>query len=290
MRKPLYNIVIFIFHIITLILLFTLCIHFNVIKLDLSDFSKEAVASFFKNDYVVNIVCTILTAAALYIIQIKYSKHKLKSDFRCNEIIHDVYDGIERTHELIKESKELSNEIEELEKDPNMDFNVYRKEEALKYLAFYKKHKGDFKICNIALTYPNNWILIDSVQTVFFINLNFKLWLGVILIPVCQPIPKGHLRTNLLRLQPAALRLELLELLNALLLGFGENIFRFGVAVIIVANDDTSLPPTVLALSYGSVPGFSFSCHGFNSFPKISSMKPPTIPQACFCISVVTWV
>ena len=55
MRKPLYNIIIFIFHIITLILLFTLCIHFNVIKLDFLDFSKEAVASFFKNDYVVNI-------------------------------------------------------------------------------------------------------------------------------------------------------------------------------------------------------------------------------------------
>ena len=71
MRKPLYNIVIFIFHIITLILLFTLCIHFNVIKLDLLDFSKEAVASFFKNDYVVNIVCTILTAAALYIVKAK---------------------------------------------------------------------------------------------------------------------------------------------------------------------------------------------------------------------------
>ena len=75
MRKPLYNIVIFIFHIITLILLFTLCIHFNVIKLDFLDFSKEAVASFFKNDYVVNIVCTILTAAALYIIIIKYSTY-----------------------------------------------------------------------------------------------------------------------------------------------------------------------------------------------------------------------
>ena len=72
MRKPLYNIVIFIFHIITLILLFTLCIHFNVIKLDFLDSLKEAVASFFKNDYVVNIVCTILTAAVLYIIQ-KYS-------------------------------------------------------------------------------------------------------------------------------------------------------------------------------------------------------------------------
>lgn len=79
MRKPLYNIVIFIFHIITLILLFTLCIHFNVIKLDLLDFSKEAVASFFKNDYVVNIVCTILTAAALYIIQ--YPDYENMSEF-----------------------------------------------------------------------------------------------------------------------------------------------------------------------------------------------------------------
>lgn len=182
MRKPLYNIVIFIFHIITLILLFTLCIHFNVIKLDLLDFSKEAVASFFKNDYVVNIVCTILTAAALYIIQIKYSKHKLKSDFRCNEIIHDVYDGIERTHELIKESKELSNEIEELEKDPNMDFNVYRKEEALKYLAFYKKHKGDFKICNIALTYPNNWICCRESNSFFLSTVFLEIGLPISII------------------------------------------------------------------------------------------------------------
>lgn len=175
MKKPLYNIVIFIFHIISLILLFSLCIHFKVINLDFLNISKEAIASFLRNDYVVNIICTVLTAVALYIIQIKYSKHKLKNDFRCNEIIHDVYDGIERTHELIKDSKELSNEIEELKKDPNMHFDVRRKEEALKHLAFYKKHKVDFDICNIALTYPNNCILIDSVQTVFFINLNFKL-------------------------------------------------------------------------------------------------------------------
>ncbi len=175
MRKPLYNIIIFIFHIITLVLLFTLCLHFEVINLNFLIFSKESIVSFFKNDYVVNIACTILTAVALYIIQIKYSKHKLKNDFRCNEIIHDVYDGIERTHNLIKESEKLADEIEEIKKDSNMDFNIRRKEEALKHLSFYKKHKADFDICNIALTYSNNWILIDSVQTVFFINLNFKL-------------------------------------------------------------------------------------------------------------------
>ena len=116
------------------------------------------------------------------------------------------------------------------------------------------------------------------------------LWLGVILIPVCQPIPEGHLRPHLLRFQSAAILLELLELLNALLLRFGKDIFRLGVAVIIVADDDAPLPPTVLALPYRSVSGFSFSCHGFNSFPKMSSMKPPTMPEAVFRISVVTWV
>ena len=77
---------------------------------------------------------------------------------------------------------------------------------------------------------------------------------------------------------------------DALLLHFGENIFRFGVAIVIVANDDAPLPTPVLALPYSSVSSFSFSCHGFNSFPKMSSIKPPTMPQAVFCISEVTWV
>lgn len=175
MKKSLYNIVIFIFHIITLVLLFALCLHFEIINLHFLKLSKNDFVTFFENDYVVNIVCTILTAVALYVFQIKYSKHKLKNDFRCNEIIHEVYDGIERTHKLIKERKEVSDEIEELKKNSTMDFNLRCKKEALKYLSFYKKYRVDFDICNIALTYHNNWILIDSVQTVFFINLNFKL-------------------------------------------------------------------------------------------------------------------
>ena len=134
----------------------------------------------------------------------------------------------------------------------------------------------------------------DDVQSdAAFVSLlrgGTDLGLGVILIPVCQPISEGHLWPHLLRLQPAAFLLELLELLDALLLGFGEDIFRFGIAVIIIADDNSPLPTAILALPYGSIPGFSLSCHGFNSFPKISSMKPPTMPQACFCISEVTWV
>jgi hypothetical protein len=175
MKKSLYNIVIFILNIITIVLLLLLCEHLEIINLDFFNFSKGTCVSFFKNEYVVNIICTILTAIALYVFQIKYSKHKLKNDFRCNEIIHDVYDGIERTIKLVKDSKYISDEVKELRKDEKIDFDTRRKSEAEKYLSFYKNHIAEFKICNIALTYHNNWILIDSVQTVFFINLNFKL-------------------------------------------------------------------------------------------------------------------
>ena len=152
-----------------------MCIHFEIINVDFLKLSKDAFVNFFKNEYVVNIICTILTALALYVIQVKYSKHKLKNDFRCNEIIYDVYDGIERTMTLVKDSKHISDEVDELRKDETMDFDIRRKVEAEKYLSYYKEHIGEFKICNICLTYHNNWILIDSVQTVFFINLNFKL-------------------------------------------------------------------------------------------------------------------
>ena len=136
--------------------------------------------------------------------------------------------------------------------------------------------------------------LRDDVQAdaalIGFLRGGTDFRLGVILVPVCQPVPEGHLRTHFLWLQSAAFLFEPLELLDALLLGFSKDIFRLGIAVIIVADDDASFPPPVLALPYGSVAGFSLSCHGFNSFPKISSMKPPTMPEAVFCISDVTWV
>ena len=84
-------------------------------------------------------------------------------------------DGIEKIRVLIKESKYISDEIDKLIKDETIDFDIRCKVEAEKYLPFYKEHIREFDICNICLTYHNNWILIDSIQTVFFINLNFKL-------------------------------------------------------------------------------------------------------------------
>ena len=48
MRKSLFNIVIFAFHIITLILLAALCIHFEIITLDLIYFPKNLLLHFSK--------------------------------------------------------------------------------------------------------------------------------------------------------------------------------------------------------------------------------------------------
>ncbi len=87
------------------------------------------------------------------------------------------------------------------------------------------------------------------------------LRLGVILVPVGQPVPEGHLRPHFFGLQPAAFLLELLEFFKALLLRFSENIFRLGVAVIIVTDDDTSFPASVLALADEPVAVRPFPCH-----------------------------
>ncbi|MPN25813.1 hypothetical protein SDC9_173229 [bioreactor metagenome] len=118
-----------------------------------------------------------------------------------------------------------------------------------------------------------------------------ELGLRVMLKPVVEPIPEGHLGPHLYRCCPTVGFLESLELFQALLFRFGEDILGFGVTVVIIVDDDSPLPASVLAQSYSSVAIFSLSgCHGFNSFPKRSSIKLPTMPDACLCISGVTWV
>lgn len=179
MKRTPFKIVIFIFHIITILLLLLICLRFDIFHLKENTIYWESISSAFKkivsNDYVTNILCTIITAVALYIIQIIYSKHKLKNDFRCNEIIHDIFDGIEQNFKLFKSYENVLTEAEDLKKDNNLDFFARQKIEAEKYVDFYNNHKFDFELCYSILTYKNNWILIDSVQTVFFININFKL-------------------------------------------------------------------------------------------------------------------
>ena len=84
------------------------------------------------------------------------------------------FSGMKKTSELYKEQP-LFTDDRKAKETPDLDYLACRKLEAEKYIEFYIKHRADFELSNLALTYHNNWILIESIQTVFFINLNFKL-------------------------------------------------------------------------------------------------------------------
>lgn len=45
-------------------------------------------------------------------------------------------------------------------------------------MDFYSKYKGEVFVANLAMAYDGNDLLLDSIQSCFFINLNFEL-LGI---------------------------------------------------------------------------------------------------------------
>ena len=114
--------------------------------------------------------------------------------------------------------------------------------------------------------------------------------LAVGFIPVAQPVPEQHIRLNFSVIPPYHAFGELPQLLLTFPLCFGENILCLGKAAVIIADDNAALPPAIAALSYGASSAFPFLCQGLSPFPSRSSMKPPTMPLAAFCISGVTWV
>ena len=134
---------------------------------DLSFF--PLVEKILENAYFSGVACSIIAVLIIYKWQVWYSKRRLKQDFRCNECIEDIYDGIEavsRYAPLIPEREKGSK---------NCDYNELRKKNAQKYVDFYLEHKDDICLANLALSYKGNDLLIDSIQSCFFINLNFKL-------------------------------------------------------------------------------------------------------------------
>ena len=177
MKNSFYKITMFIFQLVIILLLVILCIRLNAFDFLARISWIKTIETVFNNSYIVNILCSIVSIFILYLIQINYSKHMLKKDFRCNEIVHDLYYGIERTTELLRLAKESKNNLEDpnSQEDKSQDNYAKIKIKAQSYYDFYIDHKSEFYICNLSLTYENNKILIDSVQSVFFINLNFKL-------------------------------------------------------------------------------------------------------------------
>lgn len=171
MKNSLYKIFMFIFQIVNIILLLILCVRLNAFDIIAKINLPKILNTLFNNNYIINILCSIISIFILYFIQVNYSKHMIKKDFRCNEVIIDLYDGIEKTTELLELAKSIKsyNDIQEDKTQNNYIAN--RKIEAQSYYDFYTEHIHDFEFCNLILTYENNKILIDSIQTVFFINL-----------------------------------------------------------------------------------------------------------------------
>lgn len=125
------------------------------------------------NTYFSGVACSIIAVIIIYKWQVLYSKRKLKQDFRCNECIEGIYDGIKavRKYMPLVPKKEKWDRV--------CDYEEFRKKNAKKYIDFYGEHKGDIYIANLTLSYKGNDLLIDSIQSCFFINLNFKL-LGIL--------------------------------------------------------------------------------------------------------------
>ena len=108
------------------------------------------------NPFVSGILYTIGLIFVVFDFQITASKRHIKKDFRCNEILDDSYEEVLHYKKIIAS---LKNEDESK--------------------AFIIEHQAELFVINLALTYPNNEILFDSLKSSFFFNLNFKL-LGIL--------------------------------------------------------------------------------------------------------------
>jgi len=138
------------------------------------------------NNYFSGVLCSIIAVFLIYFWQVWYSKRKLKQDFRCNECIEGIFQGIASFSDYCKEIPY----DDEIKYGQNIHDNNL--ENAKKRVDFYNKHKGEIDCTNISLSHEGNDLLIESVQSCFFINLNFEL-LGIV-NDIKNRLP--NLRTN----------------------------------------------------------------------------------------------
>lgn len=96
MKKSLYRQVMFVISSICLILLITIAVKIGVFSELTSCVWIESILSVINNSYFSGVLCSIIAVIVIYFFQVQYSKRMLKKDVRCNEIIQDVYDGIEK--------------------------------------------------------------------------------------------------------------------------------------------------------------------------------------------------
>lgn len=88
----------------------------------------------------------------------------MKADFRCNEVIEGVYDGIE---EFVKFYQEIPKKEQSDGCKTDEDYHLLRKKNAQVLVDFYSKYKGEVFVANLAMAYDGNDLLLDSIQSCF---------------------------------------------------------------------------------------------------------------------------
>lgn len=169
MKKSLYRQVMFVIASICLILLSIIAVKIGVFSELNSNVWIKRILYFIEDSWCSGVLCSIIAVIVIYFVQVQYSKRMLKKDFRCNEIIQDVYEGIEKYYNI-------SNTIlERTSKNEEKDFSKRQIADGLMYYRFYKENDADLEMMAYSLSCENNDILIESLQSCFFLNLNFKL-------------------------------------------------------------------------------------------------------------------
>ena len=112
MNRPLFKKALFIAlaSIITYILFFN--IKNKVFTYSNSNIIFDFVTSLFSNTYFSGTLCSILTVIIIYLVQVKYSK-KVKKDFRCNEIMQDIFlriNNYSKIKSTIPKTKKINND------------------------------------------------------------------------------------------------------------------------------------------------------------------------------------
>lgn len=118
---------------------------------------QDALQRVLDNQYFVNIFCSFVVIFIAYYTHIAYCKRKLLRDFRFEEALSDMYSNVEQAEELLAGLQSSKSSLSE----------------------FYNQNKPSLELVHDLFLYPNNSIIWDSISTVFFINLNFRL-LGIL--------------------------------------------------------------------------------------------------------------
>lgn len=114
------------------------------------------------NVYVSGIICSIIGVLIVVWWQIKYSKLKLREDEQCKDILSEISVGM-NIFDKLRNEMPYFHDMDRVFRDHEIFYNMC------------KKYDDQIDMVFQFFAGKNNDVLLDSVQSCFFINLNFDV-------------------------------------------------------------------------------------------------------------------